>query len=70
MHINNTMLIHTNTHVHNDIRNIYTTHSIKDKINDLLKTISIEKIFILKNCLCEKIACIEKLLAFESYFKL
>jgi hypothetical protein len=39
------MFIHTNTHVHNDKQNIYTTHSIRDKINDLLKTISIEKLF-------------------------
>jgi hypothetical protein len=52
MHINNTMLTHTKTHVHNnDIQNIYATHSIKDKINDLLKIISIEKIFVLKNYL-------------------
>jgi hypothetical protein len=43
---------------------------MKDKINDLLKTISIEKIFVLKNCLPENFACIEKLLAFKSYFKL
>jgi hypothetical protein len=60
------MFIHTNTRVHNDIQNIYTTHSIKDKINDLLKIVSIEKIFVLKNCLPKKFACIEKLL--ESYF--
>lgn len=55
MHINNTMLTNIKTHVHNnDIQNIYTTHSIKDKINDLLKIISIEKIFVLKDLLVLK----------------